>query len=117
MIEREVVQFVAEADWTDDLDVVLTTAGKRGKPRTTPLSASEARDLATELIQAADEVDRASGVLTRPTAVAAFDVAHVSPDCSAGKCAACIGTAWDHDADEMTNCTHSCHVQAEAVAA
>lgn len=33
----------------------------------------------------------------------------VSPDCRAGKCTACVGEAWDEDADEVTECEHACH--------
>lgn len=33
----------------------------------------------------------------------------VSPDCSAGKCGACVGDAWDHAADVPAPCEHACH--------
>lgn len=38
----------------------------------------------------------------------------LSPDCRDGKCAACIGDAWDDTTDEPTICQHACHVR-EAV--
>ena len=33
----------------------------------------------------------------------------VSPDCTAGKCLACDGAAWDHDTDEPADCSSTCH--------
>lgn len=35
----------------------------------------------------------------------------LSPDCRDGKCAACIGDAWDDTTDEPTECQHACHGQ------
>lgn len=34
---------------------------------------------------------------------------HLSPDCRDGKHHACVGTAWDDAADELTGCTCPCH--------
>jgi len=36
--------------------------------------------------------------------------AQLSPDCRAGKCAACVGQAWDDDTDEAAECPCECHV-------
>jgi len=36
--------------------------------------------------------------------------ASLSPDCRAGKCAACVGQAWDDDTDEAAACPCECHV-------
>lgn len=113
MIEQQVTEFVAAADWTDDCKVRLTTR----KRRETVMAPADARELAAQLVRAAEEAERAAARLARPTEVVAFDVAHISPDCSAGKCGACIGTAWDLDADGLTNCAHECHAPAEAAAA
>jgi hypothetical protein len=112
IIEEESIRFVAGADITDDCRV--ESVQRRRRMFFTP---SQAREHAHALLRYAEEADRAARELAPPTAPFAFDVAHISPDCSAGKCAACIGTAWDHDADEMTNCTHECHHPAKAVAA
>jgi len=35
--------------------------------------------------------------------------AKLSPDCRAGKCAACVGQAWDDDTDEAAACPCACH--------
>lgn len=35
---------------------------------------------------------------------------HLSPDCRAGKCGACIGGAWNRDLDDFADCTHPCHI-------
>lgn len=33
----------------------------------------------------------------------------MNPDCEYGKYTACSGTAWDDDADALTDCTCECH--------
>jgi hypothetical protein len=33
----------------------------------------------------------------------------LGPDCRDGKCAACVGDAWDDAADEPTACQCACH--------
>lgn len=33
----------------------------------------------------------------------------LSPDCRDGKCAACIGDAWDDVKDQGSDCQHACH--------
>lgn len=33
----------------------------------------------------------------------------VSPDCAAGKCRPCAGSAMDDDTDEIVACQHECH--------
>ena len=44
--------------------------------------------------------------LTR-TLLPAADI--ISPDCRDGKCAACLGDAWDDVKDQGTECQHACH--------
>lgn len=107
MIEQQITEFVAAADWTDDCRVRVEL-----KRRTTTMLASQARALAAEIIQAADEAERASRAAERIPEPAQFDVAILSPDCGAGeKHRACIGTAWDLDKDQLTNCTCACHAK------
>jgi hypothetical protein len=38
-------------------------------------------------------------------------VAHLNPDCRGGKHAACSGTAWDDDTDQLTGCACDCHTE------
>lgn len=33
----------------------------------------------------------------------------VSPDCAAGKCRPCAGSAMDDETDEIVACQHECH--------
>lgn len=75
MIERQVTEFVAAADWTDECEVRLTTR----KRRETVMAPSDARDLAAELVRAADEAERAAERLSRPTETAAFDLVDERP--------------------------------------
>lgn len=110
MIEQQITEFVAAADWTDDCRVRVEL-----KRRTTTMLVSQAREFAAEIFQAADEAERASRAAERLPEPASFDVAILSPDCGAGeKHRACIGTAWDIDKDELTNCTCSCHTEEAA---
>lgn len=105
VIEEEHIRFVAAADVTDDCRVEVELRKRRAT-----LTATQARQLAAELTRAAGEAGRAAGELLREVEPASFDVAILSPDCSAGeKHRACIGTAWDLMADELTNCTCWCH--------
>lgn len=108
MIEQQITEFVAAADWTDDCRVTVEL-----KQRRTTLDVAQARELAAEIIQAADEAERASRAAERVPEPASFDVAILSPDCipSVGKHHACVGTAWDMGADELTNCTCECHAK------
>lgn len=74
MIEETVTRFVAAADWTDECQVELRVASRRGKLRQTTLSAPQARELAAELVRAAGEAERAVGELVGPVVVAGFDL-------------------------------------------
>lgn len=58
MIEQEVIEFVAAADWTDDCRVRLEL-----KKRVTTLTISQARALIRELEAAADEAEQAADSL------------------------------------------------------
>lgn len=40
-------------------------------------------------------------------------MSHICPECVAGKCGNCDGSAWDNEADEMVVCTHVHNVPAE----
>jgi len=107
MIEQQITEFVAAADWTDDMRVRVEL-----KNRVTVLDVAQARELAAEIIQAADEAERASRAAERVPEPLQVDVAILSPDCAAGeKHRACVGTAWDMGADELTNCTCECHAK------
>lgn len=108
-VEREIIEFVAAADFTDDCRVRVEL-----KKRVTTMTVPEAKAFWSELDVAIREAETAAGELLVMSPPARFDVAHVSPDCAAGKCGACIGTAWDFDADKLTGCTHECHVEAVA---
>lgn len=112
MIERQIIEFVAAADFTDDCRVRVEL-----KKRTVNMTVTEARAFRAELDSAIAEASRAADdLLGREVEPASFDVAVLSPDCRDGnKHRACIGTAWDVLADELTNCGCSCH--AEEVAA
>lgn len=112
IIEEDRIRFVAAVDITDDCRV--ESVQRKRRVLFTP---SQAREHARALIESAGEAERAADELVRPAAPLLFDVSRLSPDCRDGKCGACIGTAWDMDADEMTNCTHECHAPAEAAAA
>lgn len=71
---------------------------------------AQARELAGEIIQAAEEAERASRAAERLPEPLQVDIAILSPECGPeGKHAACIGTAWDMDKDRLTNCTCDCH--------
>jgi len=37
--------------------------------------------------------------------------ARISPDCTAGKCGACSGDAWDFAKDHRVDCEHDCHTR------
>jgi hypothetical protein len=110
VIEREEIRFVAAADWTDDarVDVEL-------RKRRMTLTVTEARAFRQELDAAIGEASRAADGLIREVVPLGADVAVLSPDCRDGnKHRACVGTAWDDVADELTNCGCSCHVEAVA---
>lgn len=105
VIEEEQIRFVAAVDFTDDCRVLLTTR----KGRETRLTASQARELAAGLVQAAEEAERAAQELLPPIRPAGFDVLHISPDCQEEKHKACNGRAWSETADDEVPCEDTCH--------
>ena len=145
-IEEEYVRLVADADWTDECDVLARM--RKRKMRLTP---AQARAFAAELVEAAGHAERAANDAVRPVVAPAFDLlgafdipisrekarahaqvetiavelgatvshsAPVSPDCAAGKHpAGWQDTAWDDDADVEVPCTCSCHDTTEESAA
>lgn len=104
MIEQQITEFVAAADWTDDLRVRVEL-----KKRITTLTITQARELAAELVAAADTAESASDERTQPEN-AGFDVEHIGRDCADGKHTACIGDAWSVKDDAPTPCTCHCHL-------
>ena len=141
-IEEEYVRLVADADWTDECEVLARM--RKRKMRLTP---AQARAFAAELVEAAGHAERAADEAVRPVVAPAFDLlgafdvsinrahaqvetiavelgatvshsAPVSPDCAAGKHpAGWQDTAWDDDADVEVPCTCSCHDTTEESAA
>lgn len=108
MIEREVIQFVAAADWTDDCRVRVEL-----KKRITKLTPTEARAFRTELDAAISEAEKAAEELRHEHQPARFDVIPVHPECVAGKCANCDGQTMAAD-DSMVPCEHFCHTEETA---
>lgn len=145
-IEEEYVRLVADADWTDECEVLARM--RKRKMRLTP---AQARAFAAELVEAAGHAERAANECVRPVVAPAFDlldafhvainrakdrahaqvetiavelgatVSHsmpVSPDCAAGKHpAGWQDTAWDDDADVEVPCKCPCHDTTEESAA
>lgn len=145
-IEEEYVRMVADADWTDECEVLARM--RKRKMRLTP---AQARAFAAELVEAAGHAERAAGEAVRPVVAPAFDllgaldvsirratdraraqvetiaveigatVSHsvqVSPDCAAGKHpAGWRDTAWDDDDDVEVPCKCPCHDTTEGSAA
>lgn len=109
MIEREEIRFVAAADYTDDCRVTVELRKRR-----MTVTITEAEQLRAELDAAICEAKAGAEGLLLMSPPARFDVAHISPDCRDGKCGACVGTAWDVDADDLTGCTCACHTEAVA---
>lgn len=106
-IEETVTRFVAAADWTDECGVLLRT-----RKRKTELTPAEAVELAGELTEAARAALSAAEQAARHVEPAGFDIVHISPDCRFGnKHAACIGRAWDDDADREVQCDCACHLE------
>lgn len=111
MIEREVIEFVAAADFTDDCQIRIEL-----KEPTAELTITEARAFRTELDRAIAEAERGHADLIReiqPEPVDLIDV-HLSPDCSAGKHPTWQDGAWDDDADVEVECQCPCHAAARA---
>ncbi|MBS1674105.1 MAG: hypothetical protein JSS74_09095 [Actinobacteria bacterium] len=117
VIEQDVTENVVAVDWNDDRDVILTIWDEHRDEHARTLTRDQARELGSALIAVADTAESASA---RPTHTnpAAFDlirVPSISPDCrDGGKHRACDGTAWDHERDELTTCSCSCHDQERA---
>lgn len=75
MIDREVIEFVAAADWTDDCRIRVEL-----KKRTTKLTISEAKALRSELDMAIAEAEKAADELRHEHQPAAFDVIPIHPE-------------------------------------
>lgn len=111
MISEDITRDVAEAQVSDDCRVELWVADL-AEDAVATLTPSQAIALGNELARAAQEAERAAEELLGERPPSSFDVAILSPDCAAGgKHRACIGTAWDLDKDELTNCTCECHAK------
>lgn len=74
MITQEVVHDVAEAQVSDDCAVELWVADLR-KHRSATLSPAQARELAAELVRAADEAERGAGELVHEYELMGFEKA------------------------------------------
>ena len=68
-IEEEYVRLVADADWTDECDVLARM--RKRKMRLTP---AQARAFAAELVEAAGHAERAANEAVRPVVAPAFDL-------------------------------------------
>lgn len=73
MIEREVIEFVAAADWTDDCRVRVEL-----KKRVTKLTIAEAKAFRSELDAAIVEAERGADLLRRDVEPFGFDTAHAA---------------------------------------
>lgn len=105
MIERQIIEFVAAADYTDDCRVRVEM-----KKRTVTMTVAEARAFRAELDTAIGEASRAADDLLRGDIVPLrADVAGLGPDCRDGKHRACDGSAWDEARDEVMSCRCECH--------
>lgn len=110
MIEREVIEFVAAADWTDDCRIRIQLRKPVAK-----LTISEAKAFRSELDRAIAEAERGHADLMREIEPAAVDqVAHISPDCHAGKHPLHQDEAWDAVADVEVPCECPCHTAGAA---
>lgn len=69
VIEREVIEFVAAADWTDDCRVRVEL-----KKRVTKLTIAEAKAFRSELDAAIAEAERGSDLLRRDVEPVAVDL-------------------------------------------
>lgn len=109
MIEREVIEFVAAADFTDDCRVRVEL-----RKRVTTLTTTEARAFRSELDRAIAEAERGADELRHDHHPAAVDMldAHLSPDCRAGKHPTWQDGAWDDEADVEVECQCPCHAAA-----
>lgn len=106
MIEREVIEFVAAADWTDDCRIRIEL-----KNPVTKLTIAEERAFRRELDAAIDEAARGADELQHEQAPAPVDlVERMSPDCAAGKQpAGWQDMAWSDALDAEVLCECPCH--------
>lgn len=112
MIERDIREFVAAADWTDDCRIRVEL-----KKRVTTLTPTEARYFRAELDAAIAEAERGASELIRDVEPAAHDLAGrepISPDCAAGKHPVHPDEAWDDVADVEVPCACPCHAEEAA---
>lgn len=111
MIHREVIEFVAAADFTDDCRIRVEV-----QQRITNMTITEAKAFRTELDRAIEEAERGHADLIRDTQPVAVDLldAHLSPDCRAGKHPTWQDAAWDDRADVEVECQCPCHAAARA---
>lgn len=108
-VEREVIQFVGAADFTDDCRVVVKLRKKR-----MTLTITEARALMAEMFVAIQEAQRGANDLARDVEPAGFDLLTrepISPDCAAGKHPVHADEAWDDVADVEVPCACPCHTE------
>ena len=103
MIEREVIEFVAAADWTDDCRIRVEL-----KKRVSKLTIAEAKAFRSELDVAIAEAEKGADELRHEHEPAAFDLAAIHPECVAGKCGNCDGQTLTIT-DEWVPCDHLCH--------
>jgi len=103
MIEREVIEFVAAADWTDDCRIRVEL-----KKRVTKLTIAEAKAFRVELDAAIAEASKGAEELRHDHVPASFDIAAIHPECVAGKCGNCDGQTLTIT-DEWVLCAHHCH--------
>ncbi|GAA4762406.1 hypothetical protein [Microbacterium gilvum] len=123
-ITSEVTITLASVEITDTYRVALTT-----RKKSTDLSVDDARQLAAELIAAADQVDEALADMLAtfdeegrfepipsdqwPELAVEGDPLPISPDCEPGKHSACTGDAWDDVKDVPAPCSCACHEAGE----
>ena len=106
MIEREVIEFVAAVDFTDDCRVEVQMRKRRST-----LTVTEAKQLRDELDRAIGEAERGLADLLAPTEPFGFDMVHISPDCREEKHRACIGRAWSDQVEDEVPCDCTCHAE------
>lgn len=120
-------RFLADADWTDECDVVARMRKKQMR-----LTPDQAREFAADLVGAAEDAERAAASAVRPVEPAGFDLLgqvrgiaadfgaevivndRLSPDCRADKHPTWHDDAWDNVADVEVPCECSCHTAGAA---
>lgn len=117
MITQHITIEVIGAQVSDDCRVEILAPEVQDAP-VALLFPGQAREFAAEVLQAADEAEKASAELLHPVAPSKFDrPAVIAPDCRDGKHQACIGDAWSTAEDAPAPCDCSCHTITEAAAA